>query len=307
MRCPLACLLLLAPGAIRAERTVAVNSSVDSLYALRREENPERRETFVFARGQYFNPVPMDRTLERMEFGTIAATLAKDLKKNRYEPAASVLVADLILVVHWGVTQPNETTASSLIHNYDLMRETANAVNEARELSEDPATRNQLGVPILENVMATQVDFRSESANTLSANVSNEVRRQTTVELLGLQNSLYEAEDAAFSSSLGDTIRQMMNEERYFVIVMAYEGRALREGRKKRLWTTRASMRGPGVNFAEALRLLSGTAGEFHGVPQRGLVFAPTPNRSRQRQEEVIIGELKVLGDTSAPVRPGKR
>ena len=71
------------------------------------------------------------------------------------------------------------------------------------------------------------------------------------VELLGLQSAVYESEKAIFDSSLGDTVRHMINEERYFVVVMAYDGPAMREGRKKRLWTTRASIRAAGHSSAQ--------------------------------------------------------
>lgn len=91
---------LVAVSGAQADRIVAVRSVVDHAYAARRANEPDRVETYVFAQGQYFNAIPMDRTLERMEFRTIATTLAVDLQKQRYAPAASVLAADLVLVVH---------------------------------------------------------------------------------------------------------------------------------------------------------------------------------------------------------------
>ncbi|MEO7412065.1 MAG: hypothetical protein ABIZ81_01805 [Opitutaceae bacterium] len=290
-----------------ADRTVVVRSVIDPAYAARRAANPERVETYVFARGQYYNPIPMDRYLERMEFHTIAATIASDLRKDRYKPVSSILAADLVLAVHWGATQPNETSANSALHDFELMREASNAVNEARERIEDPeerrkeTARSTIGeAGFLDVIMEAQTNFRQESANTLSAHTDNENRRQTNVELLGLQSAVYESEQSVFNSALGDTVRHMINEERYFVIVMAYDGPAMREGRKKRLWTTRASIRGPGVNFADALDRLSSAAGAIHGTPQGALVFASGQARKR-KEAEVQVGEFKVLGDPSAP------
>jgi hypothetical protein len=303
-------LALAATGQVRADRTVVVNSSVDRAYATRRATEPGRIETYVVARGQYYNAIPMDRYLERMDFRTIAKTLAVDLKQQHYEPATSLLTADLVLVIHWGVTQPNETFTTSLLHDHNLLQEAGIALNEAVDRVERQDTPYQPGVPgVLVAVSESQQDIRRESANMLTAHARNETRRQSAIELLGLQSSLHEADKALFGSALGASLQDMMNEERYFVIVMAYDGPAMRAGRKKRLWTTRASIRGPGVNFAVALDRLSDVAAEFYGTPQNGLAFK-TSSRDRKRKEaqgEVQIGELKVIGDWSAPAPSGKR
>ena len=302
--------LLLTGDLAATDRTVVLRSVVDHAYAERRAAHPDRVETYVFARGQYYNPIPMDRFLERMEFHTIAATIATDLRKGRYKPVSSILLADLVLVVHWGATQPNETAAAAGLFDQDVMREASNAVNEARERVDNADLKSEAGLlqgmkDTLE-LMDARTGLRAASSDTISSNTVNENRRQNNVELLGLQSSIYESEQAVFDSALGDTVRHMINEERYFIIVMAYDGPAMREGRKKRLWTTRVSMRAAGINFSDALGRLSSSAGSIHGTVQEGLVF--TSSRERKPKEgEVQVGEFKVIGDSSAPTPAGKR
>lgn len=286
----------------RADKTVVVRSVVDYAYAQRQKENPGRVETYVFAQGKYFNAIPMDRYLERMDFRTIATTLAQDLRKNSYLPAKSFITADLVLMVHWGVTQAIETDAGLMLHDQDLVRVASNAAEEARAQLDDPTVRGNLeAVQQAQLAVAqTQFDQRRESALTLTMNSRDENQQQTNMELLGLQNAIHEEDKAMFGSALGETLRLMVNEERYFVVVMAYDAKELREGRRKRVWTMRASIRGAGVNFAIALDRISGVAADAFGRPQDGLSFEVSKDR-RLKEGKVEIGEITVLGEATLP------
>src|SRR5882672_11108056 len=86
--CLFALLMVAATVPAQAEKLVTVRSVVDPAYAARRAAaGPPRAESYVFNKGKCFNEVPMDRYLERMDFRTIASTLAVDLKKQKFEPA----------------------------------------------------------------------------------------------------------------------------------------------------------------------------------------------------------------------------
>ena len=284
-----------------SSRTVAVRSMVERDYAERREADPERTETYVFMRGQYFKAFPESRYLAQMDFRTIVKTLAGDLRKNHYEPAASFLTADLVLVVHWGATQPAETPAGQFMQDFDMMREAANALEAAHERMADVSLRGV--VDTASEVSLAQADLRRESTATITAGTRDAPRRQSNAELLGLQAAMWEEDQAVFSTSLGETLRQMVNEERYFIVVMAYDAAAMREGRKKRVWSTRASIRGPGVNFVGALDRLSHAAGEYHGRRQNGIEFKPLGER-KMKEAVVEIGELQVLGEEPPKPEP---
>jgi hypothetical protein len=177
----------------------------------------------------------------------------------------------------------------------------------ARERADDPAKRSGDGRGVLEAVEETQLAYQAESAVSGSVARRSAIQTHTNAELLGLQSTLAEEDKAPFGSALADTLRLMLNEERYFIIVVAYDAAAMREGRKQRLWTTRASIRAAGVNFAMALDRISSTAAGFHGVPQASLAFEKSTDRAAvPKIGQVLIGDLKVIGDDQPPI-PTKR
>lgn len=58
---------------LRGEKLVVVRSTADVTYAQRRSAtNPPKPETYVFAKGQFFNGITYDRTLLRTPFLRIA-------------------------------------------------------------------------------------------------------------------------------------------------------------------------------------------------------------------------------------------
>lgn len=303
----------LAPP-LRAEKMVVVRSSVDAAYNARRTaKNPPPVETYAFIRGKYFNAIPMDRYLERMSFRTICSVLAHDLKEQRYEAASDMMKSDLMLLVHWGVTLENDTRAAQFAHDPGGLQAAADAFEAARAANDDLASQT-LESRTLEGVAEAALALKFESSNQLAMHERSEGDLQSNAQLLGFANSIYEEDRSPFPTSLGETLRLMVNEERYFIIVIAYDGPALREGRKRRLWTTRMSIRAAGVNFAVALDRLSAAGGNFHGRQHSGLAFEAVKDRFRLEQTpgKVEIGEMIVVGEaiprinTPAPTRDRK-
>jgi hypothetical protein len=289
---------------LRADKTVVVRSVVDYAYAQRPPPTAEKVERYVFARGQYYNAIPMDRYLGRMEFRTLAATLAQDLRKSFYEPASSILTADLVLVVHWGVTQAASSLGDGMLQDNDLLRLAGDAVDSARELSANASNLESISQAQLATAQA-DFDLRNASSTALAMGARDEGRQQSNLELLGMQGAVYQEDKSMFGSALADALREMANEERYFFVIMAYDAQAMREGRKKRLWTTRASIRGAGVNFAIALDRMSGAAAEAHGKPQGSIAFETSRDR-RVKEGKVAIGEITVLGEAAPPATTKK-
>lgn len=284
---------------VRAEKLVTVRSVVDPAYAARRAATrPPPTETFVVARGQYFNAIPMDSYLERIDFTTIAARLAMDMKPQGFLPAKNFAVADLVLVIHWGVTLANESNGNEFLASGDLLRDAADELAGAHERVDDMSLRGK--VDTISEVSHAEQNLRQQATMLSAATRSVPGRGASNAQLLGFENAMYDEDQKPFTSSLGDTLRLMVNEERYFVIVMAYDARELREGKKRRVWTTRASIRAAGVNFAIALDRLSSTAASYHAVPQSGLVLETSTDRP-VKEGTVTIGEIKVLGETAKP------
>jgi hypothetical protein len=118
--------------------------------------------------------------------------------------------------------------------------------------------------------------------------------------LLGYARSLHRwGADNGYQSERAKMLRSELAEERYFVVLMAYDNHLLRrEKKKKLLWVTRLSVRTPGNNFGEALPVLSQAGSHVFGRQTEDLVHV----KANLREGRVDIGELKVVGtDVAAP------
>ena len=300
-------LAMLASVLARAEKLVTVRSVADRAYAARRAAaNPPPTETYVFAKGQFSAGVTHDPGLEKLNFMSMARTLAVDLKKQHFEPAKDVGTADVIIVVHWGVTLPNDRGVSLFANDPEAINNARRAVDAAFEQEATEMRDFAAGGPPPVSTMlglheSKETDLRRESQLSNMMYAGNESLEQSNAELLGFSSALAKEEDRLlFESALGETLRKMSDEERYFIILMAYDAKELRAGRKHRLWVTRMSIRSAGVNFPMAIDRMSGAAALIHATRQTGIAL----EIAKDRPGTVKIGELKVIGE--APESPAK-
>ena len=100
------------------------------------------------------------------------------------------------------------------------------------------------------------------------------------------------------------TMSLELNEERYFVILMAYDYQYMKKQHKSRLlWATRISVRSPGNNFIEAMPALVEAGANVYGRQVDGLVRVDAGERGGR----VDLGELKVMGTVEEPKLDGKK
>src|SRR5258708_5303015 len=95
-----------------------------------------------------------------------------------------------------------------------------------------------------------------------------------------------------------------LNEERYFVILMAYDNQTINNKPTPRpLWITRLSIRSPGRNFMEAAPALSQVGADYFGRQVDGLVRVEAEKRG-----QVKLGEIEYLGtvESAPPAKPDK-
>ncbi len=283
-------LLAVSTLALRAEKLVTVRAMADTAYAARRaKESPPPIETYVFAKGTYSEGTTDDRSLRKMTFTQVITTLAPELKQQRYEPAKSLDVADLVLVVHWGATMANDRGGVSFELQLAGLPDAMAKVAEAQKADEDDQS---LMTHLLGAVEAAQADVRTEMAAATSVSGGNDFTASSNAEILGFGSALND--DRNPDRERGDTLRKMIDEERYYIVVMAYDAKSLRKGNsKKRLWTARLSIRSAGVNFATAVSRMSIAGGAFFGTRQADIVMQPT----KDRIGEVKVGDLKVIGE----------
>jgi len=284
------CLVLLMGEAIAAqEASIAASATAGSDYQRPRDAaGALRPETYVFAEGQFLGGGTVDRGLEQTTFTQITRTLAVNLARQNYLPAPDLNSAQLIIIVHWGMTMVSEDPMKDI--NLQRAQEalaTFSAEQEANGLA-DP----------------TALNSATSAMGMARQGVQDAVNRNAV--LLGFARSLERERQQMMTSTAEITMSNELNEERYFVILMAYDNQMRLKERKSRLmWVTRLSVRSPGNNFAEALPALARVGAEVFGRQVDGLVRVKAP----LGRGTVTIGELEVLGQVGekpSPAKPNK-
>jgi hypothetical protein len=95
---------------------------------------------------------------------------------------------------------------------------------------------------------------------------------------------------AGAGTAYDDLIDDIEN-ERYYVLIMAYDFRTAREkGERKLLWATRVSVQAQGNRFDENVQNMLTQASRYFGQNSDRLI------RQYQDKGKVNLGELKVIG-----------
>ncbi len=271
-----ACLLGCASS---SGKLVTVRSVVDPGYVVQRaERDPARSETFVLLKGRMLSGSGYNRELATTDFNQLVGTLGTDLTRAGYRPAPDSRTADLVIVVHWGMTTGIEREADMLAYDPDNIRQAHEAVEEARAKAlADAGTANALQSQGA--VSAAEAALRAEANHAASLFSGNDLQESSNADLLGYREVLQASQNLLVPSSAGETLRELVNEERYFAVLHAYDAQAARQGQKRRLWTTRMSITAAGQSFRSGLDRMSHTAATSHGTPQAGILIAPSQDR----------------------------
>jgi hypothetical protein len=275
------------------DNSVAVSAGADKEYVLQKfgERGAKAKaESFVFAQGKYFGGYLRDSSLERTQFMDIARDLAPALAKQKYFPAADAKNADLLIVVHWGITAVEENPDHGQTEMDQLQKDgaTYNA-----KFSAGDGGRSTGGIADPGYVASDLAIAFGQSAAAGAAPDEN-------AQLLGYASELQKEEYRSLGVRSGMTemdrrLREDLMDERYFVILMAYDYRSVKEGKKgaksKLLWSTHFSMRAIGFNFTSALPAMSRVASNFFGHQVDGLLL----DANRIPEGRVDMGEPRTI------------
>lgn len=243
-------------------------------------------ESYVFGEGRFFSGTTHDNSLAKMTFAQLARTLAPSLAKQNYFPAADAASARLLIVVHWGTTEIYEDPLREI--NQQNLNDSLQAYNASIDATgkADPGALNM-----------ALADRDSTQASARAAINRNAV-------LLGYARFLEKERREFMPTTAEITMSNELNEERYFVILMAYDNQARAKDQKlKPLWITRLSVRSPGNNFTEALPALAKVGADVFGQQHDDLVRVRTP----MNRGSVKLGELEVLGTANDKAPAAKK
>lgn len=227
------------------------------------EGGEARYETYHILKGEHYGGNIRDKSLREVEFAEVAIALAQEMRARNYYPATVQDQGDFLIVVHWGVTM---------------------AEDPLEDAFEDPDSF------VEQDVFDDQDDLRFDDELEEDDYVFADQRMKMNAELTGFNRFI---SGQKVSQHTEWEFKDMLREERYFMILMAYDWQKLRTEKERVLmWSTRFSLRANSTNFKDAHFALSRGASRFFGTNLEG---APGRARVNLGPGEIDIGELEVV------------
>jgi len=251
---------------LQAANRIVIKAVASEAYVKERALDEKKKiQTYHFMKAHFFGGNTNDRGLMECTFEDIVTDMAVHLKQQGYYNNPVMGEGDLLIVVHYGVTDYEESLE-------EMMGYTS---FEDMGYSEDMDA-------------AALADFQSNLSMAENMHQSNQASGYQKARLLGL-------EEAYSTRGLPQDeyeLRSMLKEGRYFVSLMAFDLPLMKQGEVKWLWSTRYSIRSAGQSFSDAIRDMNLVAGDFYGKNLKGLHRKRATDNSR-----VEMGEIEVIGE----------
>lgn len=253
------------------------------------------RETYILMQGHHYGGTTVDRSLEQMSIRDVASYLVPQLAEQNFVPAKSTAEADLMLAVHWGVTNPR-------VGRLEMMARTE-VFSPTVPNTADPnaSSAEQEKVEALNGLLGAE--DRNEHLEHLSDYQDAEQSSRNLAQLLGYTDVLRKLASRMVTSAEEQTLRSDLSKERYFIIVRAYELRTPTAVRPRRpVWTLHLNIGSPGNNFRTAMTRMSQVAPDFVGRTSADAqsIRARAPSGRVDLGDAIILGEAPWAGGRNA-------
>lgn len=272
-------IISLLTSGLQAANRVVLKAQASEEFTKARSLDPEKKiQTYQFMKGNTHVGMTSDASMKEIPFEGILHDLALNLRKQGFYMHKDKSQGDLLIIVHYGVTDVE-------ISYEEFMGYTS---EEDMGLTEDILNAGADGGTIdFATIDAmNQLNFNLNSSNTTgSANRHSEGYK---AQLLGLERAYSDK----ISSSEEYELKSMLAEERYFIVLMAYDYPAFKNGKAKLMWSTRYSIRTLGQSFGDAIQDLNFIAADYFGKNIQGLAKKRVTDDSR-----VEMGEIEVISN----------
>ena len=252
-------------SAAKGEARVLVDAFAQNDYIKEKEgDDGARLETYHLMEGKRFGGLLKDKSIGEVPFMEVAKGLAVQMKKRNFYPARSPKEGDFMIVVHRGVTRI-EADWDELFPADDSEDEAAlgGEEEEGDELTDPEDYLREEGYTYTEGQNAAMIGF-DRALQRPGLMVQEEMELQ-----------------------------EMLREERYFLVLLAYDWQKLRTtGEKDLVWSTRFSMDAVRVNFDDAHLALSRAASNYFGTNLDGKLGKV---KTFVGPGEVTTGDLEVV------------
>lgn len=224
---------------------VFIDSEASTTYnEVKENEEGAKYETYVFIKGNFYDGDFADKSLRAASFEEVAATLAENMKQRNYYPSSSPSEGDLLIVVHYGTTSVEQDLEELFL----LDSTDPYAMQEGDEFAE-----------VYSDDFVDLADLNDFGANHVAQHQDTMRNNRLGINKALNRKNITEAEEF--------DLRVEMQDERYFIILMAYDYRKLRSvNERELLWTTRFSVPAIGTNFEDAYPALARAASAYYGT-----------------------------------------
>jgi hypothetical protein len=291
-----------APGAFGASG-VAEITSIYSVAAAGyvREKLPDgsfKAETFAFGQGGHMVGPTAGDSVDKMSFNDLVKVLAVPLASHNYVQADEPANANLLIMVYWGTTTGTEgESRSAEYQNLQANQKAPAPPPMPMDASDSRGGQASIAMQTARmNAIQSQMSDENFDSAMQAVTEEEEQRRQVDLRnamLLGYDSDL-QASHELQNTVLGDHFKELVREieeDRYFVVLMAYDFQKLwKEKKKKLLWVTRISIRQRGNEFGKVLPSMLQYASEYFGRDSHGLL------RREIREGHVEVGEPTSIG-----------
>lgn len=224
---------------------------------VKEEDEGAKYETYVFIKGNFYDGDYADKSLRSASFEEVATTLAENMKQRNYYPSSSPSEGDLLIVVHYGTTSVEQDLEELFLLD-----------------STDPYAQEEVGIGGFYSGGSEEEAGYSEvysddfvdlaDLNDFGADNTSQHQDIMRNNRLGISKALNRKN---INTNEEFDLRVEMQDERYFIILMAYDYRKLRSTKEKELlWTTRFSVPSIGTNFEDAYPALARAASAYYGT-----------------------------------------
>lgn len=265
-----ALVILLMGWDLHGADRVAIKAFATNEYTVTRARDETKKvQTYFIAEGKYYPGNTARPGMEEVGFMEIAQDLAANLKKQNFFSETNREKGDLLILVHYGVT------------DYDPDYMELYAIDSIDDFGFGSIVNDD---PLFE--AAFREEFQAQVFDMQSINEGQARAVGMKAQLLGM--------DEIFNLRATDQqireLREMLEEERFFIVLNAFDLPLFRQGEKKMLWSTRYSIRAGGKQFDRAMAELNVVAGNYFGKNLKGLNLKRATDDS-----DVRVGEVEVI------------